>query len=77
MLREKQTEKDVKEYVKERYKSAIQLLRNIEQRKNTIVRTCDVIVRRQQEFLEHGVNALKADDDQRGSGGDWGATLRR
>jgi RNA polymerase sigma-54 factor len=59
MLREKQTEKEVKEYVKERYKSAIQLLRNIEQRKNTIVRTCDVIVRRQQEFLEHGVNALK------------------
>jgi RNA polymerase sigma-54 factor len=59
MLREKKTEKDVKEYVKERYKSAIQLLRNIEQRKNTIVRTCDVIVRRQQEFLEHGVEALK------------------
>src|SRR5579871_113030 len=59
MLREKQTEKDVKEYVKERYKSAIQLLRNIEQRKNTIVRTCEVIVRRQTEFLEHGVEALK------------------
>jgi RNA polymerase sigma-54 factor len=59
MLQLKQTEKEVKEYVKERYKSAIQLLRNIEQRKNTIVRTCDVIVRRQQEFLEHGVNALK------------------
>jgi RNA polymerase sigma-54 factor len=59
MLREKQTEKEVKEYVKERYKSAIQLLRNIEQRKNTIVRTCDVIVRRQQEFLERGVEALK------------------
>jgi RNA polymerase sigma-54 factor len=59
MLQQKQTEKEVKEYVKERYKSAIQLLRNIEQRKNTIVRTCDVIVRRQTEFLEHGVNALK------------------
>src|SRR5947209_5348086 len=59
LLREKETEKDVKEYVKERYKSAIQLLRNIEQRKNTIVRCCDVIVRRQTEFLEHGVNALK------------------
>jgi RNA polymerase sigma-54 factor len=59
MLQQKQTEKEVKEYVKERYKSAIQLLRNIEQRKNTIVRTCEVIVRRQQEFLEHGVNALK------------------
>ncbi|QNI35756.1 RNA polymerase factor sigma-54 [Edaphobacter albus] len=59
MLQEKQTEKEVKEYVKERYKSAIQLLRNIEQRKNTIVRTCEVIVRRQTEFLEHGVDALK------------------
>jgi RNA polymerase sigma-54 factor len=59
MLQEKQTEKEVKEYVKERYKSAIQLLRNIEQRKNTIVRTCEVIVRRQTEFLERGVDALK------------------
>ncbi len=59
MLRQKQTEKEVREYVKERYKSAIQLLRNIEQRKNTIVRTCEVIVRRQQEFLEHGEQALK------------------
>ncbi len=58
MLAQKQTEKQVKEYVKERYKSAIQLLRNIEQRKNTIVRTCDVIVRRQGDFLEHGVEAL-------------------
>jgi len=59
MLREKKTEKDVREYVKERYKSAIQLLRNIEQRKNTIVRTCEVIVRRQAEFLEHGESALR------------------
>ncbi len=59
MLREKGTEKDVREYVKERYKSAIQLLRNIEQRKNTIVRTCEAIVRRQSEFLERGEQALK------------------
>jgi len=59
MLEQKQTDRDVREYVKERYKSAIQLLRNIEQRKNTIVRTCEVIVRRQGEFLENGVEALK------------------
>ena len=59
MLEQKQTEREVREYVKERYKSAIQLLRNIEQRKNTIVRTCEVIVRRQVEFLEQGVEALK------------------
>ena len=59
MLREKQTEKEVRDYVKERYKSAIQLLRNIEQRKNTIVRTCEAIVRRQSEFLELGEEHLK------------------
>ncbi len=59
MLREKETEREVKEYVKERYRSAIQLLRNIEQRKNTIVRTCDAIVRRQGDFLDRGVDALR------------------
>jgi RNA polymerase sigma-54 factor len=59
LLREKETEKDVREYVKERYKSAIQLLRNIEQRKNTILRTCEVIVRRQAEFLERGEMGLR------------------
>jgi RNA polymerase sigma-54 factor len=59
MLREKTTDREVKEYVKERYKSAIQLLRNIEQRKNTIVRTCEIIVQRQGEFLERGVEGLR------------------
>ena len=53
------TEKDVKEYVKERYRSAIQLLRNIEQRKNTILRTCESIIRWQKDFLEKGVDAIK------------------
>jgi RNA polymerase sigma-54 factor len=59
MLREKSVDRDVREYVKERYKSAIQLLRNIEQRKNTILRTCEIIVRRQGEFLEKGVEGLR------------------
>ena len=59
MLRQKSTDREVREYVKERYRSAIQLLRNIEQRKNTIVRTCECIVRRQGDFLERGVDALR------------------
>jgi RNA polymerase sigma-54 factor len=59
MLSQEGTEREVRDYVKERYRSAIQLMRNIEQRKNTIVRTCEVIVRRQREFLEHGVDSLK------------------
>jgi RNA polymerase sigma-54 factor len=59
LLTQEGAEKDVKDYVKERYRSALQLMRNIEQRKNTILRTCEVIVRRQGEFLEKGVDALK------------------
>ncbi len=59
MLSQEGTEREVKDYVKERYRSAIQLMRNIEQRKNTILRTCEVIVRRQREFLEEGVDSLK------------------
>lgn len=58
MLSSKTTEKDVREYVKERYKSAIQLMRSIDQRKNTILRTCEAIVRRQIAFLEDGVEAM-------------------
>ena len=59
LLRKGNAEKEVREYVKERYKSAIQLMRNIEQRKNTILRTCESIVRRQREFLESGVEHMK------------------
>jgi RNA polymerase sigma-54 factor len=59
LLTQDGAEKDVKDYVKERYRSALQLMRNIEQRKNTILRTCEAIVRRQPEFLEKGVEALR------------------
>jgi RNA polymerase sigma-54 factor len=59
MLAAENTEKEVKEYVKERFRSAMQLMRNIAQRKSTILRTCEVIVRRQQDFLESGIEALR------------------
>ncbi len=59
MLTSETTDKEVKEYVKERFRSALQLMRNIAQRKSTILRTCEVIVRRQQDFLERGVEGLR------------------
>jgi len=52
-------DRDVRNYVKERFTAAIQLLKNIEQRKHTIVRVCESILRRQQELLEHGIDQLK------------------
>jgi RNA polymerase sigma-54 factor len=59
MLVAEGTDKEVKDYVKERFRSALQLMRNIAQRKSTILRTCEVIVRRQQDFFELGIEALR------------------
>jgi RNA polymerase sigma-54 factor len=52
-------EKDVRSYVKERYKSAVQLIKNIEQRRQTILKVCYAIIGRQREFLDHGIDTLK------------------
>src|SRR5215469_14153537 len=52
-------DKSTRDYVKERYKSAIQLIKNIEQRKQTITKVCYSIVARQHEFLEKGIDSLK------------------
>jgi len=57
--REQEPNKDVRNYVKERYASALQLIKNIEQRKQTILRVCQSIVRRQGDFLEFGIDHLK------------------
>src|SRR5579884_3984836 len=57
--RDQTPSKEVRNYVKERYASALQLMKNIEQRKHTILKVCQSIVRRQLEFLEHGIDQLK------------------
>ena len=51
--------KEVRDYVRERYTSAIQLMKNIEQRKQTILKVCQAIVRRQTDFLSNGLDYLK------------------
>jgi len=57
--RDQEPNKEIRNYVKERFASALQLIKNIEQRKQTILRVCQSIVRRQTEFLEHGIDYLK------------------
>ncbi len=59
LLTKETNDKDTRNYVKERYKSAIQLIKNIEQRKQTIMKVCYAIVGRQQDFLEKGIDQLK------------------
>src|SRR5580704_13147912 len=52
-------DREVRNYVKERFSAALQLMKSIEQRKHTILRVCQSIIRRQEEFLEHGADHLK------------------
>lgn len=59
LRRDEVPDKDVRNYVKDRYASALQLIKNIEQRKQTILKVCQAIVRRQAAFLEHGIDHLK------------------
>ncbi|MGH9668546.1 MAG: RNA polymerase factor sigma-54, partial [Terriglobales bacterium] len=58
-LLHRDAEKEVRTYVKERYKSAIQLIKNIEQRRQTITKVCYAIIARQREFLDKGIDQLK------------------
>jgi RNA polymerase sigma-54 factor len=59
MLEQDGTARDVRNYVKERFNSALQLLKNIEQRKQTIMRVCQVIIERQKEFFDKGDDFLR------------------
>lgn len=57
--RDQEPSKEVRNYVKEKYASALQLMKNIEQRKQTILKVCQSIVQRQRAFLEMGLDELK------------------
>jgi RNA polymerase sigma-54 factor len=57
--RSQEPNKEVRNYVKERYASALQLMKNIEQRRQTIMKVCQSIVQRQMEFLDKGIDHLR------------------
>ena len=59
LLGKEGNDRETRNYVKERFKSAVQLIKNIEQRKQTILKVCYTIVARQQDFLEKGIDELK------------------
>jgi RNA polymerase sigma-54 factor len=50
---------DVRKFVREKFNSALQLIKNIEQRKQTITKVCDIIIQRQREFLDKGLDYLR------------------
>ncbi len=51
--------KDTKEYVQEKVRSALWLIKSIHQRQRTIYRVMESIIKHQREFFEKGINYLK------------------
>jgi RNA polymerase sigma-54 factor len=59
LARKLRKDPSAKEFVEEKLRSAHWLIRAIEQRRKTIIRVTECIVRRQREFFEKGVAYLK------------------
>ena len=59
MVNQNGTSKETKDFIKEKVRSAVDLLRNIEHRRQTIYRVVECIIERQRDFLDHGVQHIK------------------
>lgn len=59
LLDQTETSKEAKDFIKEKVRSAVDLLRNIEHRRQTIYRVVECIVDRQTDFLDKGVEYIK------------------
>jgi RNA polymerase sigma-54 factor len=59
MLSQPNVTKETRDFIKEKVRSAVDLLRNIEHRRQTIYRVVESIVHRQRQFLDNGVQFIK------------------
>jgi RNA polymerase sigma-54 factor len=59
MLSQPDVTKETRDFIKEKVRSAVDLLRNIEHRRQTIYRVVESIVHRQREFLDKGVQYIR------------------
>ncbi len=59
LINEKNLQENERKYFKEKLKNAVELLRGIEQRKKTIYRVTESLLKFQRDFFDKGVNYLK------------------
>ena len=59
MLGKTDVSNETKSFIREKMRSAVDLLRNIEHRRQTIYKVVESIVHRQQDFLDKGVQYIK------------------
>ncbi|MCD6384486.1 RNA polymerase factor sigma-54 [Candidatus Sumerlaeota bacterium] len=59
LLRNKRLDKEARKYAEKKYRGALWLIRNIERRRDTILRVTRAIIDEQKEFLDKGIEYLK------------------
>jgi RNA polymerase sigma-54 factor len=59
MLSQQTTTKETRDFIRDKMRSAVDLLRNIEHRRQTIYKVVESIIRRQKDFLDKGVQYIK------------------
>lgn len=59
LLEQNGTSKETRDFIKDKVRSAVDLLRNIEHRRQTIYRVVECIIHRQRDFLDKGVEYIK------------------
>jgi RNA polymerase sigma-54 factor len=59
LLKQKNVSKDIKSFVRKRFRAAMELLKSVDQRQQTLYRACEAIVNRQRDFLDKGMTHLK------------------
>jgi RNA polymerase sigma-54 factor len=59
LLEQDETSKETRDFIRDKMRSALDLLRNIEHRRQTIYRVVECIVQRQREFLDKGIEYIK------------------
>ncbi|MBN2430580.1 MAG: RNA polymerase factor sigma-54 [Acidobacteria bacterium] len=59
ILKSGQMMKEEKKFLREKFRNAVELIRNLDHRKRTIYRVCEIIVQEQRDFLDKGIAHLK------------------
>jgi RNA polymerase sigma-54 factor len=58
-MRQERGQAEAKQFIKEKMRSAIWLIKSLDQRQRTIYKVADSIIRQQRGFLDHGIDHLR------------------
>ncbi len=58
-MRAEKSQAEARQFIKEKMRSAVWLIKSLDQRQRTIYKVADSIIRQQRDFLDHGIDQLR------------------